>query len=452
MKRPTVLIVDDERYTRDLFKKVLREKNLNALFAANGEEGLKVFSENIVDVIILDQKMPGMSGLDVLKRVKTMDPDVVVVMMTGYGTIEDAVEAMRNGAFHYLTKPFNDLREIEVILDKALQERSLLEEVKYLRAQTREASGFGRLIGKSRAMRNLIDLIKKVAPTDSSVLLQGESGTGKELIAKTIHENSLRAGAKFVAVDCASIPEALLESILFGFHKGAFTGAFKTTKGYFEEADGGTLFLDEITETSPKFQASLLRVIQEKEFSRLGETEKIKTDFRLIAATNRDIKKEVESGRFREDLYYRISVIPIHVPPLRERREDIPLLLDHFLHTFNRKLKKKVGPFTPETLAILEGSEWKGNVRELINLVERIVTVKEGGPITPEDLPDRIYSEEERGFTFATLPYKEAKETFERLYLQEMLKRSGGNIARMARESGIKRQNLYSKLKKYGLK
>lgn len=452
MSKPTVLIVDDEYYTRDLLRKILKEKDLNLLFATNGEEAIRIFSEKLVDIILLDQKMPGMSGLEVLKTVKSMDQDVVVVMMTGYGTIEDAVEAMRSGAYHYLPKPFNDLREIEVIIEKALQERKLLEEVKYLRAQTRDTSSFGSLIGKSRAMRSLIDLIRKVAPTDSSVLLQGESGTGKELIAKTIHHNSLRAAKKFVAVDCAAIPEALLESILFGFHKGAFTGAFKTTKGYFEEADGGTLFLDEITETSPKFQASLLRVIQEKEFSRLGETEKIKTDFRLIAATNRDIKKEVEAGRFREDLYYRISVIPIYIPSLRERKEDIPLLLNHFLSIFNRKLKKKVGPFTSETLSLLERAEWKGNVRELINLVERIVTVKEKGPITPMDLPEHFTSKRGETIPFTSMPYKEAKESFERLYLEEMLKKTGGNIARMARESGIKRQNLYYKLKKYGIR
>ncbi|MBI5286223.1 MAG: sigma-54-dependent Fis family transcriptional regulator [Deltaproteobacteria bacterium] len=448
MTKPTILIVDDEDYTLNLLKKVLCEKG-NLLFATSGEEAIGIFQREVIDLLLLDQRMPGMGGIEVLKRVKSLEPDVVVVMMTGYGTIGEAVEAMRLGAYHYLTKPFHDLDEITVIVDKALEERALLNEVNYLRRQVRETYSFNGIVGKSIGIQKILELVRRIAPTDSTVLLLGESGTGKELIAGIIHQNSLRKDKKFTTVDCASIPETLLESTLFGFQQGAFTGALKTTKGYFEEADGGTLFLDEILETSPRLQASLLRVLQEKEFSRLGNTAKIKTDFRLITATNKDLKKEVERGAFREDLYYRISVIPISIPPLRERREDIPLLINHFLEEFNKRAGKRVWPFTPESLYILEKAEWKGNVRELKNVVERVVAMKDRGEITPQDLSEYLVKEIE---TFPSPHiYREARGLFEKRYLEEVLERTGGNITLAAKESGIRRQNLYYKLKKYGL-
>ncbi len=454
MYKPTILIVDDENYTRDLLKKVLEKREINLFFAMNGEEAMDLFKKEPVDIILLDQKMPGISGLDVLKIVKSLDPNVVVVIMTGYGTIGEAVEAMKFGAFHYMTKPFNDLDEIDVVVNKALRERALLDEVSYLRKKVNEAFSYKGMIGKSEAMKKILDLVEKIAPTDSNILLQGESGTGKELLARIIHQMSSRANGKFITVNCGAIPPTLHESILFGFQKGAFTGAIKTTKGYFEEAEGGTLFLDEITETSTDFQASFLRIIQEREFSRLGDTVTIKANFRLISATNRDLKKEVSVGTFREDLYYRINVVPITVPPLRERREDISLLANHFLNEFNKKMGRRVGPFTDESISVIEGAEWMGNVRELRNIVESIVSIKDEGTITLADLPEYlIKTEGTRGEedTFLLKPYRKAKETFETRYLKELLARTGGNIAKAAKESGIQRQNIYDKIKRLGI-
>jgi DNA-binding NtrC family response regulator len=454
MHKPTILIVDDEDYTLDLLKKVLEKRELNLFFAVNGEEALDLFKKEPVDIIMLDQKMPGISGLDVLKFVKSLDPNVVVVIMTGYGTIGEAVEAMKFGAFHYMTKPFNDLDEIDVVVNKALRERALLDEVSYLRKKVNEAFSYEGMIGKSEVMKKILDLVEKIAPTDSNVLLQGESGTGKELLARIIHQMSSRANRKFITVNCGAIPPTLHESILFGYQKGAFTGAIKTTKGYFEAAEGGTLFLDEITETSTDFQASFLRIIQEREFSRLGDTATIKADFRLISATNRDLKKEVSEGTFREDLYYRINVVPITIPPLRERREDISLLANHFLKEFNKKMGRGVGPFTHESISVIEGAEWMGNVRELRNIVESIVSMKDEGKITLADLPEYLIKPEgTRGEVDASFwkPYRKAKETFETRYLKELLARTGGNIAKAAKESGIQRQNIYDKLKRLGI-
>ena len=454
MHKPTILIVDDEKYTLDLLKKVLEKRELNLFFAVNGEEALDLFKKEPVDIILLDQKMPGISGLDVLKFVKSLDPNVVVVIMTGYGTIGEAVEAMKFGAFHYMTKPFNDLDEIDVVVNKALRERALLDEVSYLRKKVNEAFSYKGMIGKSEVMKKILDLVEKIALTDSNVLLQGESGTGKELLARIIHQMSSRADRKFITVNCGAIPVTLQESILFGYQKGAFTGAIKTTKGYFEEAEGGTLFLDEITETSTDFQASFLRIIQEREFSRLGDTTAIKANFRLISATNKDLRKEMSDGTFREDLYYRINVVPITVPPLRKRREDIALLANHFLNEFNKKMGRRVGPFTYESISVIEGAEWVGNVRELRNIVESIVSMKDEGTITLADLPEYLIKIEGTGGdedTFFLQPYRKAKETFETRYLKGLLARTGGNVAKAAKESGIKRQNFYDKLKKLGI-
>lgn len=450
-QKPFILIVDDEDYTCNLMEKVLKKKGFNTLIVRNGEAALEAFKKEVIDLTLLDQRMPGMNGLDVLKEIKMIAPDAVVVMMTGYGTIREAVEAMKFGAYHYLTKPFNDMEEIEIIIDRALQERKLLNEVSYLRKQMEDIFSFNGVVGRSEAIKNILNQSLKAAATDSNILLQGESGTGKELIARAIHQKSLRAGSKFIAVDCGAIPETLLESILFGFQKGAFTGASKTTRGYFEDADGGTLFLDEIAEISPKFQSSLLRVIQEKEFSRLGDTVKIKTDFRLITATNKDLQGEVEKRTFRDDLYYRLCVVPILIPPLRERREDIPLLALYLLDKLNRKFGRSVGPFAPEVLSLFERAEWKGNIRELGNVIERIVAMKEDGKITLSDIPKYLIGGGETKITQSARSYREEKELFEKRYIEEILKRTGGNITAAAIESGIKRQNLYYKMKKYGI-
>jgi len=453
-RKPFLLIVDDEDYTCNLLEKLIKKKGFSVIIARNGEDAIDTFKKEVVDLTLLDQRMPGMNGLDVLKTIKSLDTDAVVVMMTGYGTIREAVEAMKFGAYYYMTKPFNDLEEIEIIVDRALKERELLKEVSYLRKQMEDTFSFNGVVGRSASLKNILNQSLKVAVTDSNILLQGESGTGKELIARVIHQKSIRAGSKFIPVDCGAIPETLLESILFGFQKGAFTGASKTTRGYFEDADGGTLFLDEISETSPKFQSSMLRVIQEKEFSRLGDNAKIKTDLRLITATNKDLKKEVEKGNFRDDLYYRICVVPILIPPLRERREDIPLLAAYMLDKFNRKFNRKAGPFAPEVLSLFERAEWKGNIRELGNVIERVVAMKEDGKITLLDVPQYLIDINGGGMKIAqsARSYREEKELFEKRYIEGILKKTGGNITAAAIESGIKRQNLYYKMKKYGIR
>ena len=452
---PSLLVVDDEDYTRNFLRKLFQGKGYDIHVAADGYTAIDIFKGSAIDLVLLDQRMPGISGIEVLKTLKEMDNDLTVIMMTGYGTIEQAVKAMKLGAYYYLTKPFNNIEEVELTVERALKEKSLRDENRYLKARLNDVLSFDGIVGKSKVMTQIIELVKKIAPLDSTIILSGETGTGKELIAKTIHRNSLRVNNKFVAVNCGALAEGLLESSIFGFEKGAFTGATKTTSGYFEEADGGTLFLDEITNTSLKFQISLLRVIQEKEFSRLGETVKRKTDFRLIAATNCDLKKEVEEGRFREDLYYRINVIPIHLPSLNERKEDIALLSNFFLEKFNRKLGKDVGPFGIDVMDVFEGYEWNGNVRELENTMERIVALKEGGMIRMSDLPPHLLkwqpsSEKESGYTH--LPFQEAKDAFERMYIEDTLQRTGGNITMASEITGIKRQNLYVKLKKYGLR
>jgi len=454
MDKPRILVVDDEEYTCTVMKRLLSKKGYDVLIARNGYEAVSVCKREDVDLALLDQRMPGISGIETLKEIKSINPAISVVMMTGYATVEEAVKAMKLGAYTYLTKPFDNIEEVEVIIDNALREKSLKDENRYLKSQLHDSFSFKGIIGKSKGVSKVIELVKKVAPLDSTILLYGETGTGKELIARTIHQNSSRAGKKFIALNCGAIPESLLESSLFGYEKGAFTGAVRTTPGYFEEANGGTLFLDEITDTSPKLQSSLLRVLQEREFFRIGGTERIKTDFRLIAATNCDIEGMVKKGTFREDLYYRINVIPINIPPLRERKEDIRFLANHFLEKFNNKMGKRAGPFSFEAINILEEAEWKGNVRELENTVERVVALKGEGAVESWDLPSNVTSSKPQAShpSYSELPYQNAKENFEKRYLEELLIKTGHNISKIAQDSGIPRQNLYLKLKKYGLR
>ena len=454
MDKPRILVVDDEEYTCTVMKRLLSKKGYDVLIARNGYEAVSVCKREDVDLALLDQRMPGISGIETLKEIKSINPAISVVMMTGYATVKEAVKAMKLGAYTYLTKPFDNIEEVEVIIDNALREKSLKDENRYLKSQLHDSFSFKGIIGKSKGVSKVIELVKKVAPLDSTILLYGETGTGKELIARTIHQNSSRAGKKFIALNCGAIPESLLESSLFGYEKGAFTGAVRTTPGYFEEANGGTLFLDEITDTSPKLQSSLLRVLQEREFFRIGGTERIKTDFRLIAATNCDIEGMVKKGTFREDLYYRINVIPINIPPLRERKEDIRFLANHFLEKFNNKMGKRAGPFSFEAINILEEAEWKGNVRELENTVERVVALKGEGAVESWDLPSNVTSSKPQAShpSYSELPYQNAKENFEKRYLEELLIKTGHNISKIAQDSGIPRQNLYLKLKKYGLR
>ncbi len=457
MNTPCILIVDDEEYSRRVIKRLLgRKGGYRILTADSGYEAIDRCQKEKIDLVLLDQRMPGITGLETMKAIKEMNPYTAVIMMTGFATVEEAVKAMKIGAYSYLTKPFDNLEEIEIVVEKALMEKALMDENQYLKNQLNMDFSFEGIIGKSKGIQRVIDLVKKVAPLDSTILIYGDTGTGKELIARTIHQNSSRTRKKFVAVNCGAVPESLLESCLFGYEKGAFTGAVKTTAGYFEEAHGGTIFLDEITNTNFKFQAALLRVLQEKEFSRIGDTAKIKTDFRLIVAANCSIEDEIKNGRFREDLYYRINVIPITIPPLKERKEDIPILVNYFLEKFNKQHGKNVGPVSIESMTILEENEWKGNVREIRNTIERIVALKGEGKIDASDLPANILVSKSgvssTSPSYSELPYQTAKEKFEREYITDLLIQTNNNITRVAQKSGILRQNLYQKLKKYGMK
>ena len=367
-----VLIIEDNETVCDVLRSFLVQKGFAVTLAQNGEDGLEQFRVDNFDIILTDLVMPGISGMDVLKEVVASKSNIPVVVMTAFGTVRTAVEAMRVGAFDYITKPFN-LDELMIVLDKALSVANLQQEKIMLKMQLKKKYNFKGLIGDSPPMQVVYELIEKIADTDSTVLITGESGTGKELIAKTIHYNNLsRAGGPFVPLNCAAIPKDLLESELFGHEKGAFTGAINTRIGRFELAQGGTLFLDEVGELDPSLQVKLLRMLQEREFERVGGVKTIKVDVRILAATNKDLERSTKEGKFREDLFYRLNVIPLHLPPLRQRGEDIALLTAHFIQEFSRKRKREPFTFTPDAMHCLLKYHWPGNVRELENLIERL--------------------------------------------------------------------------------
>jgi two-component system response regulator PilR (NtrC family) len=367
-----ILIVDDERSMRDVLSIMLKRVGYGVTVASDGEEAIAHIDKELFDLVITDLKMPKAGGLEVLKAVKESSPESVVLIITAYASTESAVEAMKLGAYDYLTKPFQ-VDEVQLIIRNALEKRRLSTENILLKREMASQSSFAQIIGQSEAMQKVFDVVRKVADTKSNVLISGESGTGKELIARAIHHNSARSRLPFVTVNCSAMPEPLLESELFGHMKGAFTGAVFNKAGLFEMANGGSIFLDEIGETTPAMQVKLLRVIQEREFRRVGGTRDVKVDVRIIAATNKDLEKAVAEGTFREDLYYRLDVIPILLPPLRHRTGDIPVLAQHFLERFARASRKPVPSLTPETMSLLVAHEWKGNVRELENLIERVV-------------------------------------------------------------------------------
>jgi two-component system response regulator PilR (NtrC family) len=380
-----ILIVDDERSVRDVLSIMLKRAGYAVTLAEDGEEAIEQAKKDIFDLVITDLKMPKVGGLEVLKAVKEISPDTVVVMITAFATHETAVEAMKRGAYDYLTKPFQ-VDEVQLIIRNALEKRRLSTENMLLKREIASQSSFAQIVGKSEAMVKVFDMIRKVADNKSNVLICGESGTGKELVARAIHYNSSRSRYPFVTVNCSALPEQLLESELFGHMKGAFTGAVSNKAGLFEVADGGTVFLDEIGDTTPPMQVKLLRVIQEREFRRVGGTKDIKVDVRIIAATNRDLERAVAEGSFREDLYYRLDVIPINLPPLRMRTGDIPLLVEHFLERFVRQSGKPPLALAPDAMRLLIDHEWRGNVRELEHLIERVVAFSSGETITGEEL------------------------------------------------------------------
>ena len=385
----TILVIDDERSMREFLSIMLGKEGYRAIAIDNGNDALEFISKNKYDLIITDIKMPKMSGIDILRESMALHPNTPVIMITAFASTEVAVEAMKLGAYDYITKPFN-VDEIKIIIKNAIEKKSLFDENISLREELKGRYQFSNIVGKSDKIQKVFELIMKVANSRSTVLITGESGTGKELVARAIHHNSDRKDKPFVSISCGAIPETLLESELFGHQKGAFTGADSDKKGLFEVADGGTFFLDEVSEAPPSIQAKLLRVLQEKEFKRVGGVKDIKVDVRVIAATNKNLHKLIEEGKFREDLYYRLNVIPIELPPLRERKEDIPLLINHFINKYNFTNKKNIKGMTLKAMEMLERYIWRGNIRELENVIERAVTLETNDNIQADSLSDEI--------------------------------------------------------------
>ncbi|HHI98017.1 MAG TPA: sigma-54-dependent Fis family transcriptional regulator [Thermodesulfatator atlanticus] len=453
----SILIVEDNVSEAEIYQDFLQQKGFHVEVAHDGAEGISRLNENFYDVVITDLSMPKVSGLKVLEHIVENTPETICIILTGFGSIKSAVEAIKLGAYDYLTKPIA-LEELLLTIEKALETRQLRRENEYLRRKLWQEWGYGEIIGKSKAMRRVFALIEKVADTESTVLILGESGTGKELVARAIHAASDRREGPFIPVNCGAIPEELLESELFGHEKGAFTGAIKTRIGRFELAHGGTIFLDEIAEMSPKLQVKLLRVLQERTFERIGGTKPIKVDIRVIAATNKDLEKEVKEGRFREDLYYRLNVIPIKLPPLRERLEDIPLLVEHFLARFSNRKKEPVQGISKEALECLMKHDWPGNVRELENVIERMVILSNGSQLTLEDVPEYIL---EKTGTVKTTAYVQEFDIpdegvhlptlvaeFEKNLILKALEKTGWVKNRAAKLLRINRTTLIEKMKK----
>ena len=444
----SILVVDDEPSQRELLQMVLAEEGYSVEAASSGEEAVERVEERFYNLVIMDLKMGGIGGIEALKEIKRISPTIQVLIVTAYASVDSAVKAMREGALNYLTKPI-DLEELKVQVEKTKVLSDLVAENVSLRVQVKGDFDTSEIIGNSTGIQEIFDTLKMVAPTDATVLLLGESGTGKELIADAIHRNSPRMSGPLVKVNCAALPETLLESELFGHEKGSFTGAVSRREGRFKLADGGTLFLDEIAEMSLVLQAKLLRVIQNKSFDRVGGTETILVDVRLIVATNRDLELEVKEGRFREDLYYRLNVIPIVLPPLRERREDIPLLAEHFLAGIAERNRKDIHGFTPEAMDLLVRNQWKGNIRELENVIERAVIMARGDVLRSEDLPGHI-REDESGQQAGVTPGRPLSD-LEREAIISTLAMTGGNRTEAAKLLGISRRTLQYKLKEYGI-
>ena len=445
-KNNRILIVDDEASQRDLLHLVLTEEGYAVETASSGEDAVQKVEDGFYHLVIMDMKMGGMGGLEALKRIKDISSAVQVLIVTAYASVDTAVDAMRSGALNYLTKPI-DLGELKVQVEKTLQFSHLVAENESLKAQVTGAFEASQIIGNSSRILEIFDTLRMVAPTEATVLILGESGTGKELVADAVHLNSPRKKGPLVKVNCAALPETLLESELFGHEKGSFTGAVARREGRFKLADGGTLFLDEISEMSLLLQAKLLRVIQSRSFERVGGTETISSDVRLIVATNRDLEDEVREKRFREDLFYRLNVVPVTLPPLRERREDIPLLADHFLSEIAERNNKLIRGFSPQAMDLLVRNKWKGNVRELENVVERAVIMARGDVIQPGDLPGHI-TEEGNAPSSGIIPGRPLSD-LEREAILSTLEMTGGNRTESAKLLGISRRTLQYKLKEF---
>ncbi|MFO8032782.1 MAG: sigma-54 dependent transcriptional regulator [Desulfohalobiaceae bacterium] len=442
MNRARILIVDDEMIIRESLQAWLERDDHEVQSVPSAEEALELITKQRFDLVFLDIKLEGMSGLEALKRIKELDPDAAVVMITAYGSISTAVEAMKEGAQDYLLKPFEP-EELGVLIDRIMQDKARARENLYLQEEKKERTRFESLIGQSAAMQEVFDFIQKIAPVETTVLITGETGTGKELAARAIHTHSKRASGPFVAVNCGALPEHLMESELFGHQKGAFTDARETRKGRLELAYGGSLFLDEIGEISSRMQIDLLRVLEERVFYRVGGTQPIEADFRVIAATNKDLEKEVQEGRFREDLYYRLKVVTLQLPPLRRRKEDIPLLAEHFRQRFVKETNKEIDYISRQAVDEMMLYDWPGNVRELENAIERAVVVGQSRYVQPEDLPMFRPQEKEA--------CRESLQEVEKEHIRATLKRQDWNISRSAKTLGIDRSTLYQKIKRYNL-
>jgi DNA-binding NtrC family response regulator len=458
---PRILVIEDDKTLADYISVVLEEHGFDVALTYNAIEGLDLLKKEKFSLVLTDLIMPcGISGIDVLKEISASKIEVPVIVVTAFASVETAVEAMKLGAFDYVTKPFN-IDELVITINRAIEVAKLKKENTILKEELKKKYSFKGLIGISPKMLKVYEIIEKIADTDCTLLITGESGTGKELIAKTIHYNSSRSQRPFVPINCAAIPASLLESELFGYEKGAFTGAFNTRIGRFELANNGTLFLDEIGDLDPSLQAKLLRVIQEKEFERVGGVKTIKVDVRIIAATNQNLEELTKIGRFREDLFYRLNVVQLHVPPLRERREDIPLLLDYYVNEFSKKMKRNPFEFSDDTMECLLNYHWPGNVRELRNLVEGLMILVKGNKVTLSDLPERFLQK-------STLSLKKSDQGIEHYLLQDRdeinlentlyiieralilraLKKAKGVKSKAAKLLGIKRTTLIEKLKR----
>lgn len=453
-----ILLVDDQVSFCHHIKAILEQEGYEVVIANNADQALQKLSLQTFDILLTDMKMPGPNGLELFKIARKIDPNISGIIMTAYGSIASAVVSIKQGITDYLQKPFEP-EALLIAVEKTLRERRMLKEIRDLRKEVDQRYAFGNIIGKNHKMQAIYDLIEKVAPTDTRVFITGKTGVGKELVAKAIHFNSNRKNKPFVGINCGALAENLLETELFGHEKGAFTGAIRTKRGKFEYGQGGTLFLDEVGDISPGLQVKLLRVTQEKKIERVGGNQEIDVDVRIISATNQVIKEKIDRGEFRVELYYRLNVVPIHIPPLRERIDDIPLLVDHFIRIFNRKFNKNMRRVSTQVMSRLMQYDWPGNVRELENVLERAFVIAE------KDIIDTIIfshdiaasaSREAPPYSVDTeIPFKVARamveKRFEKAYLQEALNRYGGNVSETARMTGINPRTLWRKMKEYAI-
>jgi len=454
MKNEKIMIIDDEPDMLENCSRILERSHYTCITTGNPLEAGRLFSSERPALVLTDLMMPKKDGMAILRELREIDPSVLVIVFTAYSSVQSAVDAMKAGAFDFISKPFS-ADQLIVTVDRAIKQKRLEEENRNLRTQIETTYGMDRIIGSSMAIRKVFELINKVARTDANILIYGESGTGKELTARSIHINSNRRDKAFVPVDCVSLSENILESELFGHEKGAFTGAHISKPGLFELSDGGTFFLDEIGKIKLSIQAKLLRVLQEKQFRRVGGGDLINVDFRVISTTNIDLNRAIAEGKFIEDLFWRLNVITIEMPPLRERQGDIELLANHFVHEFSRKNKKDIRGISGEAMAILQGYQWPGNIRELQNVIERATSLTDSQYIMQSDLHENMLDHSASLEQIKSLPFKSAKrkwlESFEKKYFSDLLKDANGNISRAAQNAGIDRKTIYRLMKRHGL-